>query len=137
MQLLSSFGAAVPLVAVLIGAVLGYLSGRLLETQKQLTLKKGEAYADYLKALATAATNGPAAAVGPAADAKTRICIYGSPSVVRALSAFERTGARVVGDEGQAAVTQLVRAMRADTGVAGSRIEEDHLQMVLFGPKKH
>jgi hypothetical protein len=136
-QLLSGLLAAIPLAAVLIGAILGYLSGRPLETRKQLTLQEGQAYADYLKALATAATDRKTTvAVGLAADAKTRICIYGSPDVVRALSGFEQAGARVAGERGQAAVAQLVKAMRADMGVSGAQIAEGDLHMVLFGPTK-
>jgi hypothetical protein len=136
MQMLSSLAAVVPLVAVLIGAGLGYVSGRLLETRKRLTLQKGQAYADYLKALATAATDRVAAALSLAADAKTRICIYGAPSVIQALSAFEQVGAKVSDEAGQTAVAELIRAMRKDIGVTGAQIDERDLHMVLFGPKK-
>jgi hypothetical protein len=137
MQLLTGLSTAIPLAAVLIGAALGYVSGRLLETRKQLTLQKGQAYADYLKALAMAATDRKStSAVGLAADAKTRVCIYGSPAVVRALAGFEQAGARVAGETGQAAVAQLVKTMRADMGVSGAKIEEGDLRMVLFGPPR-
>lgn len=136
MQLLSGLSAAAPLVAVLIGAALGYLSGRLLETRKQLTFEKGRAYADYLKALATAATDRKAVAVGMAADAKTRICIYGSPAVMRALAGFEQAGARVDGDIGRSAVAQLIKAMRADMGASAGRVYDTDLHMVLFGPER-
>jgi len=135
-QLLSGLPAAIPLAAVLIGAALGYVSGRLLEMRKQLTLEKGQAYADFLKALATAATDRKAGAVGMAADAKTRICIYGSPRVVRALSGFERAGAKAANEAGQAAVAQLVKAMRADMGVSGAQVDEADLHMVLFGSER-
>lgn len=137
MQLLPRLATVVPLAAVLIGAALGYASARLLEARKQLTLQKGQAYADYLKALAIAATDRWEAAVGQAADAKTRICIYGSPSVVRALSAFERAGAKVIGEAGRGAVAQLVMAMRTDVGVSRAQVDEGDLHMVLFGPEKH
>jgi hypothetical protein len=137
MQLLSGLSMAIPLAAVLTGAALGYVSGRLLETRKQLTLEKGRAYADYLKALATAATDRKSTgAVGMAADAKTRICIYGSPAVVRALAGFEEAGARVEGEKGRSAVAQLVKAMRADMGVSGAVVLQADLHMVLFGPEK-
>lgn len=133
MELLPSLATTVPLAAVLIGGALGYVSGRLLETRKQLALQKAQAYADYLNALGTAAINPGAAANGRAVDAKTRICVYGSPGVLQALAAFERAGARAIGEAGQSAVTQLVREMRTDMGISGSQVDEGDLQTVLFG----
>ncbi len=83
MQSLSALSTALPLLVVLVGGVLGYFSGRLLDNRRQLVLQKGQAYADYLKALANAATAHPTAeTLTLATDAKTRICIYGSPAVI-------------------------------------------------------
>lgn len=131
---MTGISASVPIIAVFAGAALGYVSGRLLETRKQLLLQKGQAYADYLRALATAATDPKSStAQGLAADAKTRICIYGSPIVIRTLGQFERVGARVTGEDGRSAIAQLVKAMRADMDVRGPRIEEADLHLVLFG----
>jgi hypothetical protein len=128
--------AVAPLAAVLIGAALGYVSGRLLEKRKQLTLQKGQAYADYLRAHATAATGRKAEAQGQAADAKTRICIYGSAGVVGALSTFERAGANGIDEAGQRAIAQLVKAMCSDTGVAGAKLDDADFHLVLFGPER-
>lgn len=95
------FAAAIPVAGVLIGAALGYLSGRQLETRKQLTLQRGQAYADYLKALAMAAAgNDIAGAKQLAADAKARICIYGTPTVIRNLGEFDKAGARAASEPG-------------------------------------
>jgi hypothetical protein len=46
---MASLTAIIPIIGALIAGSLGYLSGRLLETRKQLNLQKGQAYADYLK----------------------------------------------------------------------------------------
>jgi hypothetical protein len=137
MQQLSDLTAAIPLIVVFLGAALGYASGRLLEARKQLVVQKGQAYADYLKALANAATDRQStSAVGLAADAKTRICIYGSPGVIKALSGFERVGARISDEKSRGAVTQLLKAMRADMGVSQTQVAEADLNLVLFGPSE-
>jgi hypothetical protein len=83
-----------------------------------LTLQKGQAYADYLKALATAATAPKSStAVSLATDAKTRVCIYGSPAVIKALGAFEEAGARIIDEGSRRIVANLLAAMRADIGL--------------------
>lgn len=127
----------VPIFGALIAAALGYVSGRLLETRKQLILQKGQAYADYLKALATAATDHKSStAIVLAADAKTRVCIYGSPQVIKELSSFERAGAKIVDAESRRVVARLLVSMRDDMGVSGKPIEETDLHYVLFGPER-
>ena len=125
-----------PLFAALIAGALGYISGRLLETRKQLILQKGQAYADYLNALAATATDrGSTAAIAKATDAKTRICIYGSPSVIHQLSAFERAGAKIVNTESRQVIVHLLAAMRDDMGVLGKQVDQADLHNILFGPK--
>jgi hypothetical protein len=48
------------------------------------------------------------------ADAKTRICMYGSLDVVQKLSDFDKSGAIARQRDGQAALTALLSAMRKD-----------------------
>lgn len=135
MQSMAGFAAIVPLVGILIGTALGYFSGRLLETQKQLTLQKGQAYADYLKALATAATQSRSREIlSLAADAKTRICIYGSRAVIRQLGIFEKSGAKIESAESRAVVSDLIKVMRRDMGVFGDAVSQTDLHDILFGP---
>jgi hypothetical protein len=125
-----------PLLGALVAAALGYIFGRLLETRKQLTLQKGQAYADYLKALAMAANQSSSKDIlALAADAKTRVCIYGAPAVIQHLAAFERAGARIESDESRAVVADLVKAMRIDMGIADGRVRQTDLHDILFGPK--
>eukprot|EP01039_Chlorochromonas_danica_P012612 gene12612-14477_t len=136
MQPISELSTVLPLVAVIVGAAFGYVSGRQLESRKLVLLQKGQAYADYLKALATTATDRKSSAVmGLAVDAKTRVCIYGSSKVIRALGNFEEAGAYVARESGRAAIAQLIQAMRADLGERGSGVAESDLHLVLFGPE--
>jgi len=135
--MLSGLSLVTPLVGVLVAGVLGYFSGRLLETRKQLILQKGQAYADYLRALATAATDHKSTiSMALAADAKTRICVYGSAGVLRQLSAFEQIGAKIESADARRIIAHLLKAMRDDVGVSRRRIEETHLHYVLFGPDR-
>jgi hypothetical protein len=131
---MASLTAIIPIIGALIAGSLGYLSGRLLETRKQLNLQKGQAYADYLKALATSATDhASATAIAFAIEAKTRVCIYGSAPVIKQLSAFEQAGAKIVDIESRRVVAHLVALMRDDMGVSGKPIDEENLHYVLFG----
>jgi hypothetical protein len=125
--------AILPLLGVLIGACLQYLFGRTLTDRKHLTLQKGQAYADYFGAMAMLSTQGRSKeALALATEAKTRICIYGSPSIIQQLGEFERAGARVTGG-GQAVVTELLKAMRKDMGIARAMVQESDLRLILFG----
>ena len=137
MALSGILAGVLPLLGVVVGVGLQFLLGRSLEASKQLKVQKAQAYADFFKALALAATKGSSSdAMNSAADAKVRICIYGSPSVVTALSAFEKLGAKVDSDESLTAVTALLREMRRDvTGVAAD-LDELTLRWVLFGPSR-
>ena len=113
------------------------MSGRLLETRKQLNNQKAQAYADFLKALAASARQDVSEeTLSLAADAKTRICIYGARSVVRQLARFERTGAQIVTNESRTAVANLIGSMRRDMGSVGGEVSEDDLHNILFGVRE-
>ena len=124
-----------PLVGVLVGASLQYAFGRTLELRKHLQSQKAQAYADYCRAFSSIATVGRSKeALSQLTDAKTRVCIYGSPSVVRLLGEFEREGAKTDTGERRRLVSNLVAAMRADIGGSGrSPANAEDLGVVLFG----
>ena len=89
--------ALLPLVGVVIGAGLHYLFSRSGERLKQLEASRSQAYVDYLRCVAQIAkarddqkTRGELLAA--LADAKTRVCMYGSIKVIRALADFEKGG---------------------------------------------
>jgi hypothetical protein len=92
----ASVTAILSLVGVLLGAGLQYYFGRTLEGRKQLALQRSQAYVDYFKAVASVAQHGRSKDnLAQTADAKVRVCIYGSPTVIKHLSAFEATGAAI------------------------------------------
>ena len=118
---------------VLLGAGLQYLFGRALETQRQLALQRSQSYVDYFKALALVRNDRSKEVLSLAADAKTRICIYGSGKVIDCLSNFEAVGANTNSADGRTAIVLLLKEMRADIGRTERIIDDSHLQDVLFG----
>ena len=125
--------ATFSLAGVLVGAALQYASGRSLEARKQLTSRKAEAYIDLFRAIALVAKGGGSDQLASAADAKSRICLYGSLAVVDRLAAFERAGASLTNDEGRRALLDLLRAMRADLTSGRDAPRDPDLAAILYG----
>jgi hypothetical protein len=128
--------AMLPLLGVLVGAGLQYAFGRALDGRRQLEASKALAYSDYLRAFATIAASGRSKeALAQLTDAKMRVCVYGSETVIRLLGDFERGGA--LARNNMRLVSELVVAMREDvSAVAGKPAQED-LGLILFGPDWH
>lgn len=126
--------ALLALLGVAIGAGLQYASSRALEGRKQLTLQKSSAYVDFFKAIAHIAKHGPSGALlASAAEAKVRICIYGSPEVIRILRGVEASGPVLVSPESQATISKLLKEMRKDSGMNCNGIAETDLESIVFG----
>jgi len=137
MQAQTIIVAIFSLCGVLLGGGLQYLFGRALESRRQLTLQRSQAYVDYFKAVALIAQNGRSKDnLSMAADAKVRICIYGSGKVIKHLSDFEATGANTKSLEGQAVIVGLLAEMRKDIAKDSNAIGEPELQSILFGPRQ-
>ncbi|UWX58064.1 hypothetical protein NY406_01975 [Chlorobaculum sp. MV4-Y] len=70
-----------------------------------------------------------------AADAKTRICIYGSNESVSLLAEFERQGAQLASKVSINTFMSLCSQMRKEGLNKDSIISSDDLEIVLFGPE--
>jgi len=116
------------------GAALHYLSTRSHEEQKHYRLLQTQAYADYVRCVAEAAhlslRSDEADLFARLADAKTRICLYGSQKVVTLLAAFENEGAMLVNAQQRQAFLRLVQAMRVQP-----TDQVSDLEIVLFREK--
>ena len=118
----------------MIGAGLQYASSRALEGRKQLILQKSSAYVDFFKAIAHIAKHGPSGALlASVAEAKVRICIYGSPEVIKILRDFEASGPVLVSPESQTMISKLLKEMRKDSGMNCKGIPETDLESIVFG----
>lgn len=123
-----------PLLGVIIGAMLQFLLSKASERNKRIESLRAEAYADYLRAIAASAhsqsDSDRLAAIRSAADAKTRIVVYGTGSVVRAIAKFERAGATTANKEGVWALTEIVSVMRDSAPDVSPR----DIEVLLVGP---
>ena len=126
--------AALSMVGVLIGAALQYVFGRTLESKKQIQTQKAQAYSDYFKATAALAQASSKDGLAQAADAKTRISLYGSATVVHSLAEFERAGPRLDNPVSKAALLKALQSMRTDVGAGRSAAASSDLEAIIFGP---
>lgn len=119
-------------LGIVVGASLQYLFTSFLEERKHRRSLQDAAYSDYIRAAAQAAhmnlTTDGAELRSRLADAKTRICLYGSPEVVAQLAEFEKEGG-VIGNVLQRdAFMSVIQAMRGN-----SELEASQLELVLLG----
>ena len=137
------FTNLIPIFSVIIGALIAYLSTLHLESRKQLMNQRVQAYADYMRALATSATiksfdikeqvRNQQETARLATDAKMRMCVYASPSVIRCIGRFEAAGANANTKEGRDAILQLAKEMRQDLAVKGKKVSNLEFRAFIFG----
>lgn len=124
--------ALLTVLGIVVGAILTYLFTRSHEQEKHYRLLQTGAYADYLCCVAESAhlnlESDEASLLARAADAKTRICLYGSQEVIALLAAFEKEGGVIGSAQQRSAFVRLVQAMRLNSGAKIANIE-----LILFG----
>ncbi len=123
-----------PLAGVIIGACLHYLFTRSSEADKNFLILRQKAYADYLESIAESAftKNDELRLIQKkAAEAKTRMVIYGDKSVILALSDFEIKGAKLDNPDSIKCFVTLIKKMR----FRKDQIEESHFLNILLGVK--
>ncbi len=125
-------------IGIVIGACLQYVFTRHLDNLRAHRDARTKAYTDYLRCVSEHANpdqmhSSDGHDLGArTADAKCRVCLYGSSQVVAAFAQFERLGATMNSQEQQAGFTRMVSIMRHDS--AGSDgVTASDLQAVLLG----
>ena len=133
------FTALLSLFGVIAGATLQFLFTSYLEGKKHHRDLRAKAYADYLQCVSEHANLRPPrqSAEGRqlgarTADAKCRISLYGSPTVIESFASFERMGASMTSAEQRGAFTRMVQEMRTDA-LGGPKVSEVDLEAVLLG----
>ncbi len=131
-----------PFIGVVIGAVLQYFFTKHIEAQRHSRELKSKAYMDYLKSVAEHAQRlyevGTLEHKGlfvRTADAKCRICLYGSKEAISAFSKFEELGASMNSEEQISAFTEMVSIMRSDSGSPDTENSRE-LQNVIIGVRR-
>ncbi|TYL41005.1 hypothetical protein [Dickeya sp. ws52] len=127
-----------PFIGVVIGASLQYFFTRHIEYSRSLRDMKTKAYTDYLKSVSEQAqiSSGDIEKcreiLGKTADAKGRICLYGSAPVIQAFAEFEKLGASMSTKLQRDAFITMVMLMRKDAGLKKLPTESD-VSIVLLG----
>jgi hypothetical protein len=131
------------IIGLVIGATLQYFFTRHLDNQKHRRETRTTAYTDYLKCVSEQANLGKQRQShegrelgAKTADAKCRICLYGSSSAVETFAEFERLGATMNTPEQCSAFTRMVAVMRKDS-IAGRQVALGDLESVLLGAPRH
>lgn len=127
--------AFLPLIGVIIGAAVQFFLNRSAEKERQFDTLKTVAYVDYLRAIAASGhlrtDEDLRDAFRDAANAKTRIAVFGSAKVVHALAQFEEVGSVLDNPRARNAFIQLVVAMRPVNDTLAQR----DIELILFGIK--
>ena len=133
------FTAILAILGIIVGAVLQYVFTRHIENQKHFQSLRALAYTDYLKSVCEQANLGAQPfskehreIFARTADAKSRICLFGSNEAVDAFAVFETLGASMNSPEQRKAFLSMVAIMRSDSGGSDDASIEN-LEIVLLG----
>lgn len=128
-----------PLLGVIVGAGLHYLSSFSMEVRRHRRQLKLEAYTEYLRSIGEMETahalpgaNDRAAAVARAISAKARVCVTGSEEVVKVLSSFEAETESGLTPKKKNHLVALVLAIRKDLGESGTPLTIGDVERILF-----
>lgn len=130
--------ALLSFLGVMVGAALQYFASRHLDSLRTHRDARTKAYTDYLHCVCEYANPDQMASsdnhelAARTADAKCRICLYGSSDAIAAFAKFERLGASMTTHEQQAAFTAMVSIMRDDS-TRSSKVATDDLRAILLG----
>ena len=134
--------AVLSFIGLIVGASLQYIYTRHIESQRHIRELRSKSYMDFLKAVCELANYRPqdrskemSEIQARTADAKARICLYGSAEVIQAYSAWEKLGPTMNTAEQRNAFINMVKVMRVDSGGAVEVRGED-LQNVLLGVRE-
>src|SRR5690606_8967849 len=109
------------LLGLVIGALLQYFFSRHLDSLRAHRDARTKAYTDYLRCVCDHAF--PDQSISSdghelnarTADAKCRVCLYGSAPVIEAFADFGRHGSSIRSPEQMAVFTRMVLVMRKDS----------------------
>ena len=124
------------LVGYIIGAALQYYFTRLLDTKQHYRDLRTNAYLDYLGAVAEQTNTSwregglpDGHSLARVADAKCRICLYGSSAAIRSFAEFEKAGASIANYPEK--FTEMVAVMRKDS--TKEKTDSKDLRLLLMG----
>lgn len=131
-----------PVIGIIVGASLQYFFSKSGERRKQLEALKTQAYVDYLRSAAQIGHLGRSDSskrieiMAALADAKTRICIYGSAKVIAALASFEKAGPDLNSLNSREKFLAVCIEMRHQSLGDSEAMKAENLNLLLFGPEE-
>jgi hypothetical protein len=133
-----SLNLLVAALAFLAGALVKHFFDRLSASSQHTRQLRTQAYVDFLAGTAkltreTRQHPDGAKLLAAVADAKARICVYGSLSVVSALAALEATDLILSSPETKLAFLKIVHLMRQDSTGNSSGLTIEMTNAILFG----
>lgn len=141
-ELLKIITPILPIAGIVVGAAIQSFYSRRAENKKQVLLSKTQAYVDYLECISESAQlksrDGKEInqLFAKAANAKSRICVYGSNDVISALAKFEDVGAAINSEENANVFIKLCAAMREDHLQEKNTASIKELESILVGNRK-
>ena len=141
-MLIKILAAGMPIVGILVGATIQSYYSKRSDTKKQALTFKSQAYVDYLMCVSESARIGHmensqiSNLYSKAANAKTRIAVFGSKDVAKNLAEFIELGESINSNESASAFIGLCQAMREDYLDIESAPDMDSIISVLIGGDK-
>lgn len=130
---------SLPIIGLIIGASLQFFFSRKSENKKQQNILKTTAYTDFIKAISGIAMSQRYSDKVKEmeffillTDAKARICIYGSDSVINSIAEFERCGAIINNPKAYKLITTVVSEMRKDN-LKGKKTDLNDISQLILG----
>lgn len=131
--------ALIAILGIILGAILQYLFTKWMEMYKHRQYLQSQAYVDFLKSVSYIAvsqkyddTQKEIEAIMSLTDAKSRVCIYGSKSVVKKMSYFFKVYGILNSPEAKNAYTDVAKCMRHETVSKNEFVETEDLMHLLF-----
>jgi hypothetical protein len=128
-----------PLVGLVVGAILQAHFAQKNNNHKNLSELQNKAYADFLNSassIAVAQRYGDREKVtselSKLADAKSRICVYGSSNVINQLANFIRQGGTLQTEQEILAFTRLCITIRSSVGMRRDAVFSTDISQLLF-----
>jgi hypothetical protein len=126
-------------IGIVAGAMLQYFFTRHLDGQRLHREMRTKCYTDYLRSVSEQANLSGRRDTPEwrdlrirTADAKCRICLYGSSAAISSFAEFERLGATMNSPEQRAAFTRMVLIMRTDS-TSNSNVALKDLENIILG----
>lgn len=117
------------ILGILISPLLQYIINKQIESRKNLSGLRYQAYVDYAKSVSDVATSSSKDRdLSKVIDSKTRICIFGNKDVIREMLNFEKSGANLKSKESQEIFTKIITEMRKD--ISGEKPSEEINQII-------